>query len=73
MLNIKAHSPKNTLYVHIRKTNATVQENNNYLSLEPYRTYNYTLCGKAKWYWKIYVEHVVTIVTEMCDLHRDCR
>jgi hypothetical protein len=56
------------LFMFIVKTNATVQENNHYLFLEPYQTYKYTLCGKAKRYWKIYVEHVVTIVTEMCDL-----
>lgn len=66
-------SNQKTLFVLIRKTNATVQENNHSLFLEPYQTYKYTLCGKSKRYWKIYVEHVVNIVTEMCDLHRDCR
>ena len=73
--NIKnsGQSNQKALFVLIRKTNATVQENNHYLVLERHQTYKHTLSGKAKRYWKIYVEHVVIIVTEMCDLHRDCR
>jgi hypothetical protein len=73
--NVKnsGQSKQKTLFVLIRKANVTVQENNHYLFLEPYQTYKYTLCGEAKRYWKIYVEHVGTIVTDLCDLHRDCR